>query len=122
LWERDVAGAESPWIAGDWLFVVSAEQRIAAVSRQDGRVAWVTDLPRWQDEDKQRDPIIWYGPAVAGNRLRVVSSTGEMLSIGPVTGKITGRQSLPGPAALGPVVAQQTVFVLTESGTLLTFR
>ena len=42
------------YLAGDWLFVISAEQQIAAVNADDGRVAWVTQLPRWENPDKQQ--------------------------------------------------------------------
>ena len=61
------AGEDSPWAAGDWLFVISLEQRMAAINRDDGRVAWVTELPRWENPEKQKDPITWYRPA-AGRR------------------------------------------------------
>ena len=60
LWDRDVAGLDSPWVAGDWMFVVSADQKMAAISTRDGSVAWVTDLPRWETPEKQKDPISWY--------------------------------------------------------------
>lgn len=54
LWEREVASVASPWVAGDWVFLVSLEQQIAALNANDGRVAWITDLPRWEDPEKQR--------------------------------------------------------------------
>jgi outer membrane protein assembly factor BamB len=124
LWEREVGGTEAPWVAGDWLFVTSAEQQVAALNAQDGRVAWVTDLPRWENEEKSKDPIHWYGPTLAGDRL-IVSSTNsdpEALAISPYTGKILGRQSLPGRASLAPIVAAGTMFQVTDDGSLLALR
>ena len=61
------AARTSPWAAGDWLFIVSLNQQMAAISRDDGRVAWVTELPRWENPEKQKDPITWWGP-LAGRR------------------------------------------------------
>ena len=40
---------------------------MAAVNRDDGRIAWVTQLPRWDNEEKQKDPIDLVG-AVVGRR------------------------------------------------------
>ncbi len=122
LWERDVAGEESPWIAGDWLFVVSADQQIAAVQRRDGRVAWVGDLPRFDNEEKQTDPILWFGPVLVGDRLIAAGTNAQALAISPYTGKILGRQTLSGAASLGPIVANGTVLVVTDEGKLLALR
>jgi outer membrane protein assembly factor BamB len=60
LWEREVASVASPWVAGDWVFLVSLEQQIAALNANDGRVAWITDLPRWEDPEKQKDSFTWF--------------------------------------------------------------
>jgi len=122
LWEREVAGEDSPWAAGSWLFIVSLDQRIAAVDRDDGRVAWVTDLPRWEDPEKQKDSITWFGPLLAGDRLVVTGTNHEALAVSPYTGEIIGRQELSGAASLAPVVVDGTVFVISDDGRLLALR
>jgi outer membrane protein assembly factor BamB len=122
LWEREVAGEDSPWAAGSWLFIVSLEQKIAAVNRDDGRVAWVTELPRWENPEKQSDPITWFGPTLAGDRLVVAGTNHEALAVSPYTGEILGRQKLSGAASLAPVVVDRTVFVVSDDGRLLALR
>ncbi len=122
LWEREAAGEDSPWAAGDWLFIVSLDQRIAALARDDGRAAWVTDLPRWENPEKQKDPITWYGPLLAGDRLIVAGTNHQALAVSPYTGEILGQQDLSGAASLGPIVADGTVFVVTDDGRLLALR
>ena len=122
LWEREAAGEDSPWAAGEWLFIVSLDQRMAAVRRDDGQVAWVTDLPRWENPEKQRDAITWYGPLLAGDRLVVAGTNKQALAVSPYTGEILGQQDLSGAASLGPVAAGGTVFVVTDDGRLLALR
>jgi outer membrane protein assembly factor BamB len=122
LWEREAAGEDSPWAAGSWLFIVSLDQRIAALARDDGRVAWVTDLPRWENPEKQKGPITWYGPLLAGDRLIVAGTNQQALAVSPYTGEILGQQDLSGAASLGPIVADGTVFVVTDDGRLLALR
>jgi outer membrane protein assembly factor BamB len=122
LWEREAAGEDSPWAAGSWLFVVALDQRMAAVSRDDGRVAWVTQLPRWKNPEKEKDPITWYGPLLAGDRLVVGGTNHQALAVSPYTGEILGQQDLSGAASLSPVAADGTVFVVTDDGRLLALR
>jgi len=118
LWEREVAGQHMPWAAGDWLFVLTADQQLAAIGRADGRVRWLTDLPRYDDPDKQRDPIFWTGPLVADKYLFVAGSTQKLLAINPGNGAILGQQDLPAAASLSPIAAQGKVFILTDDATL----
>jgi outer membrane protein assembly factor BamB len=122
LWEREAAGEDSPWAAGPWLFVISLEQKMAALSRDDGRVSWVTQLPRWKNPEKQEDAITWFGPLLVSDRLVVAGTNKEALAVSPYTGEILGRQELSGAASLGPVVADGTVFVVTDDGRLLALR
>ena len=50
----------------------STDQALAALTADDGRVRWVSDLPRWDDPEKQKDPIFWSGPVLAGGKLVLV--------------------------------------------------
>jgi len=122
LWEREVGGSETPWLAGDWLFVQTLDQSLAAVGRDDGRVRWITDLPRFDDPKKQRDPLLWIGPVLAGGRLVLAGSNGRALSVDPGDGHMLGEQALSGPAAVAPIVAGGTLFIVTDDGTLQAFR
>lgn len=122
LWEREIAGQTTPWVAGDWLFLISADQQIAAIGREDGRVAWITDLPRWGDPEEKETPLFWFGPVLVSDRLVVGGTNGEALAVSPFTGAVLGRQKLSGPASLTPVVAANTVFVTTDDGKLLALR
>ena len=122
LWEREVGGTETPWLAGDWLFVQTSEQSLAAIGRDDGRVRWVTDLPRYDNPEKQSGPLFWTGPVLAGGKLVLAGSNEQALSVDPVTGRLIGRQDLRGAAAVSPIAAAGFLFILTEDATLQAFR
>jgi len=85
-------------------------------------VAWVTELPRWENPEKEQDPITWYGPLLVGDRLVAAGTNHEALAVSPYTGEILGRQRLSGAASLGPIAAEGTVFVVTDDGRLLALR
>lgn len=122
LWERDVAGTETPCVAGNWIYLLSAENKIAALHRLDGSVAWVTQLEKFEDPEKQRGLIRWMGPTLAADRLVVASSNALALAVSPYTGAVLGQQGLSGPVSVPPVVALSTVFVVTDDGRLLALR
>jgi outer membrane protein assembly factor BamB len=105
------------------MFVISVDQELAAINASDGRVAWVTPLPRWDDPKKQKDGLTWFGPALVSDRLVVAGTTGDLLSISPYTGEILGHQPLSGSAAaFPPVVADGFVLVVSDDGRLLALR
>jgi outer membrane protein assembly factor BamB len=122
LWERDVSSTETPCVAGDWIYVLNTEAQMAALNRVDGSVAWVTQLQKFENEEKQRDLIRWMGPTLAADRLVVASSTSLALAVSPYTGQILGQQELSGPVSVPPVVALLTVFIVTDDGRLLALR
>src|SRR5256885_9366558 len=47
-WELNLAGISTPWLAGDWIFVVTDEAKLICVYRQNGHIRWITQLPQFQ--------------------------------------------------------------------------
>jgi outer membrane protein assembly factor BamB len=123
VWERQVAGEVSFAIAGDWIFVISAQQEIAAITIADGKIAWITQLPRWEDSEKRKNMLTWYGPLLAADRLIVTGTSEDALSLSPYTGEILGHITLSAAAApFPPVVADGTVLVISNDARLLALR
>ncbi len=67
VWERQIAGEETPYIAGDWMFVISAEQQIGAININDGRIAWITPVAAMgrSRQAQEHADLVW---AAAGQR------------------------------------------------------
>ncbi|HYZ23637.1 MAG TPA: PQQ-binding-like beta-propeller repeat protein [Rhodopila sp.] len=123
VWERQVAGEDTPFAAGDWLFVISATQEAAALSTADGRVGWVTQLPRWEDPESRKNTLTWYGPLLVSDRLIVTGTGQDALSISPYTGEILGHLELSeAPAPFSPIVADGTVLIVTNNARLIALR
>ena len=64
IWERNVGGSQTPWLAGRFIFIVTSGADVAALERDTGKVKWVTPLTQYADE-KRREPIQWAGPVLA---------------------------------------------------------
>jgi len=121
LWERGIGGNQTPWAAGRFVFVTTGSADVAAVSRDNGKIKWVTPLTQYHDESR-RKPVLWSGPVLAGDRLLVAGTLGELLAISPYSGEILGKMDLRDPMRLGPVIANRTIYVLTDSGRLIALR
>ena len=122
LWEREIGGGQTPWLAGDWLFVQSLDQSLAAISADDGRVRWIQDLPRWENPAKQRDPLFWSGPVMVGGKLILAGTSALAVSVDPVNGHILGTETLSGGVSISPVAAGGTLLILSDDGSLQAFR
>ena len=122
IWDREIGGLESPWVAGNYLFVLSNNSELVCLSRRDGRIYWVRSLPRFEDEEDKEDPIVWSGPVLAGDRLILAGSHGEVLSVSPYSGMILGIEEMPDGIPVAPVVADRSVYFLSEDAELLAYR
>jgi outer membrane protein assembly factor BamB len=122
-WDLDVASIDTPWLAGDFIYVLTTRGEVVCLLRSNGRVRWVSPLPRFANpDDPGSTAIIWSGPILVGDRLLVVGSNGQAVTMSPYNGEILGRQELPGPVVIPPVAAQGTVYIVTEDAELLAFR
>lgn len=87
-----------------------------------GTVAWVSNLPRYKNPKSQSDPIAWFGPTMAAERLVFGGTNQRAIAVSPYDGKILGERKLPDNASLAPIVAASTLFMITADGSLLAFR
>jgi outer membrane protein assembly factor BamB len=47
IWELNIAGIATPWVAGDWIFVVTDEAKLLCISRANGHIRWINRLPQF---------------------------------------------------------------------------
>jgi outer membrane protein assembly factor BamB len=122
VWEREVGGSQTPYSAGDWVFALSRSGALLALGRDDGRVRWITPLPGFEDEARRRRPINWGPPVLAGGRLLIAGSHGQLQEVDASSGELLGRTRLPDGCTLQPVIANGTAFLLTDGGDVVALR
>jgi outer membrane protein assembly factor BamB len=121
-WDKTIAGTQTPWVAGNYVYVVTTEADLVCLGRDDGKIHWVTHLGQFDDAVRKEDPIYWSGPVLAGDRLIVTSSNGFAVSISPYTGEVLGRLEMPTKILIPPIVADGTLFVLTDDADLIALK
>jgi outer membrane protein assembly factor BamB len=122
IWEINIAGISTPVAAGEWVFVMTDEAKLLCVARSSGKVRWISKLQRYDNEEKKKGPISWYGPVLAGGRLVVANSRGSVWSVSPDEGTATEVFDLKSDVSLAPIVANNTLYILDDSGRISAFR
>ncbi|WP_188772380.1 outer membrane protein assembly factor BamB family protein [Novosphingobium endophyticum] len=122
IWELNLAGISTPAVAGDWIFTLDDHAELLAIQRTTGKVRWLTQLQRYRNQEKRKDPIFWVGPVLAGNKLWVANTRGQVSTVDPMSGEATPFTELNAGVSLAPVVANQTLYILDDSGRITAFR
>jgi outer membrane protein assembly factor BamB len=122
VWEQNLAGISTPWVAGEWVFVVTDDARLVCLSRGSGKVRWIAQLRHYRNEKKSRGPIAWVGPVLAGNRLVLGNSRGEIAFVSPTDGSVAGTLETKEAISLPLVVANNMLYVLDDKGRLSAYR
>jgi outer membrane protein assembly factor BamB len=122
LWELNIAGISTPWVAGDWVFVVTDDGKLLCIARTNGHIRWMTQLPEFQRPKSKKGQIDYSGPVLAGGRLIVTGSNGVIVNVNPDNGSFISQTRISDGVSLSPVVANSTLYILDDSGRLHAFR
>jgi outer membrane protein assembly factor BamB len=122
MWELNIAGLATPWVAGDWVFVVTQGDKLMCIYRQNGHIRWINALPRFQRPKSQRGDIDYTGPVLAGNRLILAASNGQIIQVDPATGNYMSQFSVGTPVSLPPVIANSTLYLYDDQARLHAYR
>ncbi|MGJ3231522.1 MAG: PQQ-binding-like beta-propeller repeat protein [Oceanicaulis sp.] len=122
VWTLPAGGLHAPYLAGDYLFLVTTDAEVAAIDRTEGNVRWITQLPAFKNERRRRDRISWAGPILAGDRLLLASSEGQMVILDPATGDQMQSRDIGDPVYIAPVIAEGVVVVFNDEGRLIAFE
>ncbi len=79
-------------------------------------------MQRYDNEEKKKGPISWYGPILAGGRLIVANSRGSIWAVAPEEGTASQVADLKADVSLAPIVANNVMYILDDSGRISAFR
>ncbi|MDB5692719.1 MAG: pyrrolo-quinoline quinone [Alphaproteobacteria bacterium] len=122
VWEINIAGISTPWVAGDWIFAVTDQEQLLCIQRTTGHIRWMTQLPAFRNVKKKKGDVNWVGPILAGGRLIVANSSGQLVSVAAADGAIQSTQDTKMPISLEPIVVNNTLYLLHDNGELTAWR
>jgi outer membrane protein assembly factor BamB len=122
VWEQDIGGTHEPCCVGDFVFVLANDNEIICLTRDAGKVRWTAQLPSYEDMEKKKDAIEWAGPVMGGSQLIVLSTSGVAMFASPLDGKTQWQTEMSDKGYLGPVIAGNTLYLLTDDANLSAYR
>ena len=118
-------GATGPlWAAGDSVFLVSDLNSLVRISAATGEIVWSQPLARFLKEKpgKRGAIVAHHGPILAGGQLVLASGDGLLQFFDPKDGSLSHSVAIKDGATTEPVVAGQTLYVVTRAGQLAAYR
>lgn len=122
IWELNLAGISTPAVSGDWIFTLTDDARLLCIARSTGKVRWLTQLAKFKNDKKKKGPVFWSGPVLAGDKLWFVNSNGEVYSAAAADGQPVLVTRLKSAVTLAPVVANNTLYILDDSGKITALK
>ena len=124
IWTLREGTQDNIWPVGDSLFALSDTNMLLRIDADTGMVVWASELPGYVKDRPGRRGAQYahYGPILAGGRVVVASSDGNLRFFSPASGELLGETSVPGGAASRPTVANRILYVIGGKGELHAYR
>src|ERR1700733_6692201 len=122
VWEQELGGSHEPCCVGEFVFVITNDDEMVCLTRDEGKVRWTVQLPNYEDMQKKEDPIEWAGPVMGGGQLIALSSSGVAMWVSATDGQTRWQTKMSDKGYLGPVIAGNTLYLLTDDANLSAYR
>jgi outer membrane protein assembly factor BamB len=122
LWQIEIGSNNMPWAAGDFVYVLDNNSELVCIQRDKGGIRWIAQLQTHEDMEKRKHPVYWQGPVMAGGRLFLTNSMGQIVEASPEDGRVLSTTAASDDIMVPPVVADGTLYILTNDGVLAAYR
>ncbi|MEM8578622.1 MAG: PQQ-binding-like beta-propeller repeat protein [Pseudomonadota bacterium] len=124
IWTANDGAIGTMYPVGGSIFALTDQNALVRLDAGDGSRIWQTRLPNFVKDRPRRISAVFahHGPVVAGGRVHVASSDGQLRSFDPRDGSLVAITEIPNGASTAPVVAGQTLYLVNRNGQLLAYR
>lgn len=111
-WQKDIGGLRTPAVVQGYLFMINNDNDLVCLDTARGQVIWAHALKNRAGEEK----ALWAGPVLAGGKLILTNSNGQIAFINPVNGQEISVLDHGDKLSLSPIVVDGKLLVLSDSG------
>jgi outer membrane protein assembly factor BamB len=112
-WRKQIAGITDFWAADDFLFVINNDNKLLAVSKKTGGIKWISQLPNLEKDNKPQTKFIYSGLVMAGDKLVISRSDGQILIASPINGDIEKTFEVDKRISHAPIVIDGKIYLHT---------
>jgi outer membrane protein assembly factor BamB len=121
LWQLENGAQDKIAVSESSLYLMTDRAVLLRISRSTGQVIWARAFDqRMNDQDET--PIVYHGPILAGGRAIIATSAGDVIEVAPEDGSELRRFSVEKGLAAAPIVAQETLYLLSRDGVLFAYQ
>ncbi len=113
LWTKPIGGRTTPLVSGTALFLIDNQNQLKAMDTRNGHCYW--------DKKLSASDVVWQGPVIAGGKLILTSSQGDIVWFDAISGEELRRDKI-APIGVAPVIVQDKMLVLTSDGNLYLYQ
>ncbi|MAI19076.1 MAG: hypothetical protein CBC71_09435 [Rhodobacteraceae bacterium TMED111] len=123
-WTAPFGSNSNFWVAGNSLFMISNTNHLIRLEINTGDVVWMKELRSFSKNrlGGSKKFVQHYGPIIAGNQIVLASSDGFIRFYNPETGEQKTELKIKNGATTNPIVANKTLYLITQDGNLRAFR
>ena len=120
IWQKEISSSSQPWLAGNFLFVLTDDSDLVAINKKDGKIVWTTIIPFADDDEKSG--VFTNGPILANDALLVTSSNGKFFSVSPYNGRIMGVADIEEGVEKAPIMVNETLLLTTNKAEITAYK
>lgn len=122
IWQQQLSSINTPWLAGDEIFILSEDNILINMVKYTGKIRWLTKLASYEYPETKESPINWRGAVLSDGKLFVIGSNGEMKVVSALNGDILETKEIPDNIVTAPVIAGGVMYLVGQDATLYSFR
>lgn len=120
-WSRNFGVASNIEASGGRLYLIDENQNVRAINASNGQDIWSYSLPAYENFEKKKDKYHWFGPAISGSELFVVSNRGNVVVVS-TSGKPMRGEKMRTKFSSTPKAYNGIVYAINDDGKILALR
>ncbi len=111
LWKKQIATVIDFHLAGNFLYIINNDNKLIALNRKTGDIKWLKQLKHYKNDKKPQSKIIYNGVIMAGDKLLIDNSLGNILVISPLDGKIEQEVKIGSKSFYGIIINDDKLYL-----------
>jgi len=119
LWQKRLLLAKTPIAIQDYVFVLTEDNKLLALSALNGGVYWQTDLKNLYESNNK---VQWSDLAIYHNNIVLTNSNKDIIFISADSGNINFRKNISTFSPTAPIFVENTMFILNQDNKLISYQ
>ena len=122
LWEKEIGSMQNMLLVGPYLFVISNQNILYAVNKDNGQIMWSVDVRNYLTDDGDDKEIYAAAPLMLNGQIFLAFSNGKILKINASEGIVSARTDLGVDISNGLIAVAEHVLAVSDKADVIVFK